>query len=82
MNWCCPEFTKDVETGRTSGFGLSVVYFYLAKSGKWFILQCYCETPPHDGSRIYFCPWCGTDLADWPKVDTKESISHRGHSTA
>jgi hypothetical protein len=81
MSWCCPEFETRVEAGR-GGSGLVVVYSYHAKSGKWFILHCNCETPPHDGSRIYFCPWCGTDLADWPKVDTPESVSHRGPSLA
>jgi hypothetical protein len=61
MSWCCPDFANHVEA--RSGTGLIVVYSYLAKSGKWFILRRSSEGTENAaqpaGSRIYFCAWCG-----------------------
>ena len=51
----------------------------LQKSGKWYILLRSSDGTENAvqpaGSPIYLCPWCGNNLADWPKADTKESLS-------
>jgi hypothetical protein len=63
MAWCCSEFAKHVDAA--SGIGLRVVYVYQAKLGKLYVAHC--GSAIAEGSQIYFCPWCGSDLANWPK---------------
>jgi len=68
MAWCCPEFAKHIDAA--SGTGLGVVYVYRAKLGKMYIARYRSATSEETaGSRIYFCPWCGSDLAGWPKPE-------------
>jgi hypothetical protein len=74
MDWCCSTLEEHVQRGAQPGFHL--VYHYSAKTGKWFILQ-YGSPEPEAGVlsavRIRFCPWCGSNLEEYPKAEAHGS---------
>ena len=70
MGWCCERFEQCVLG--VADDGCMVEYHYKEPPHnpgmKLFILR-FRVGDKSAATRIYFCPWCGSNLAEWPRSE-------------
>jgi len=77
MAWCCAKFEEYVVSLEKTGFGIHYSYREPPHNPgrKLFLLvfrnQAAASEEPAGVAQIHFCPWCGSDLASWPRASER-----------